>query len=92
MSEETSKFDPYSQQRRRFWVIWGLLYFGWGLVLAYACSDGHSHKLVLSVGMGIIGAGAVRLSAWAVSIPNTELLRLPRWRKGGRVDLPSRVR
>ena len=98
MSEEQSKLEPSGPQKLRFWVISALLYFGWALVLAYALSDGHSHKLVLSFGVATIGAVAIRLSAWAVSIPlpwpssRQRRARLSRWWKGGRVDLPDRVR
>jgi hypothetical protein len=88
MSDEQSKLDPFSPQKLRFWVIWGVLSFGWALVLGYALSDGHSHKLGIGVGMGIIVGVTRQLSAWAVSIPHSELS----WRKSQRVDLPDRVR
>ena len=88
MSDEQSKLDPYGPQRRRFWVIWGVSYSGWAVVFAYAFSDGHSHKLFLAVGLGIIVGVTGQLSAWAVSIPLSELS----WRKRQRVDLADRVR
>src|SRR5258708_33489813 len=100
MSDEQSRLEPSGPQKLRFWVIFFLLDFGWALVLADAFSDGHSHKVGLSLGFAIIFFVAMRLSAWAVSIPLVEhwpstrqrRARLLRWWKGGRVDLPDRVR
>ena len=86
MIDEQNRLEPSGPQKRRFWVIFVLLYLGWGLVLAYACSDGRSHRLLLVVGVTTIVMVAMRLSAWAVSIlPSREMA------KGRRADLPSRV-
>ena|ERR1700676_1900029 len=100
MSDEQSKLEPSGPQKLRFWIIFVLLSMGWGLLLGDAFSIGHSHKLGLAVGDSIIIFVAMRLSAWAVSVPLPEhwpsarqrKARLLRWWKGGRVDLADRVR